>query len=217
MLKHLVGATFAVAASVAPLAVADSITVLNPSFESPAVSPGVFSVGVITDWSVSAGNLPGGVFHPVGLTYNDLSDIDGNQVAYSNGGIISQTLTETLQAGMTYTLMVEVGNRADTNFSGYLIELLAGTTVIASDNNGVAPASGEFLTSTIEYTAMAGDADLGEALSIQLRAFGIQTNFDNVRLNGVDVDGGTTVIPTPTASLLSLMGLTVFAARRRKA
>jgi len=217
MLKNLFGATVMVAASVGTTATAGSVTVLNPSFEAPAVNQGQFTVGVIADWSVSAGNLPGGVFNPFGGTYNDLSDIDGSQVAYSNGGIISQTLTETLQAGMTYTLMVEVGNRADTNFAGYLIELLAGTTVIASDNNGVAPANGEFLTSTIEYTAMAGDADLGEALSIQLRSFGIQTNFDNVRLNGVDVDGGTTVIPTPTASLLSLMGLTVFAARRRKA
>ncbi|MCL1469406.1 hypothetical protein [Argonema antarcticum] len=111
---------------------------------------------------------------------------------------LSQTLNRVLTADTTYSLAVNVGNAladefSEPGFPGYAVQLLAGSKVIAQDNYfppadplfGAAD-EGVFTTSTVTYSALANDANLGQPLSIRLinkvAAPGKEVNFDNVRL-----------------------------------
>ena len=102
-----------------------------------------------------------------------------------------------------------IGNRADTTQSDYLIELLAGSSVLAEDNNTLLPDEGEFLQSTVTFFAEASDSRLGELLMVRFRADGVQVNFDDVRLSA-------TVIPEPGAGLLMAMIPLAILSRRRR-
>jgi hypothetical protein len=78
-------------------------------------------------------------------------------------------------------------------FPGYRIDLLAGTTVIASDNDTLNPDEGEFLTSTFDVVIGNGHDDEGEPLTIRLvnlneqdindPVIDLEVDFDNVRLD----------------------------------
>src|SRR5579872_6478929 len=102
---------------------ADIISVANASFETlpsgglPNSCSGTgcaYSVGAIPDWTVSGSSRQ---FQPgAGPYFNSLPD--GPTSAYSNGGVISQTVGDTVQAGVTYTLMVDLGYRTDAAFDG---------------------------------------------------------------------------------------------------
>ena len=140
-----------------------------------------------------------------------------------------QTLTETLAANTAYTLTAEVGNIASgfaTNgtffnldeFPGYRIELLAGGTVIAADNNSLTIAEGEFATSTIQFTTAASHPLLGQALGIRLINLNvIPDGFTQATSPDLEVDFDrillqATAIPEPSpfglligAGMLSLM------------
>ena len=189
------------------VASASLVTVLNPSFELPDQANGD-STSAITSWVHTAGSS--GVFDPNG----QITPTHLNQVAYVNAGaVISQVLTATLDANTLYTLLVDVGDRIDTTFGGYVINLYAGTTLLASDPGLLTP-DGGFLTSTIVYSSLLADPlDIGEALRIELRdgsASGTQTNFDNVRLDA-------TVIPElSSAAIWSVLALTVGAGAKRR-
>jgi len=91
---------------------------------------------------------------------------------------------------------------------GYLIELIAGGNVIASDNNSLYPAA-FFLQSNITYTASSSDPYLGLPLQINLISNGVQTNFDNVSLQADSV-------PIPSAAWLLGLGLIGLVGIRRK-
>ena len=140
-------------------------------------------------------------------TPNDPDDDDFTNV---DGGL-AQVLTETLAAGMTYTLTVEVGNSYYYAWGeGYKIQLLAGDTLLAQDDNSLTPAIDTFETSTVSYTYdSAQSALLGEPLEIRLLAKpgNGELDVDDVRLDAV---------PEPvTLTLLGLGGLMLV--RRRKA
>lgn len=155
-----------------------------------------------------------------------------NEFAHTAAGL-QQTLASTLQTSTQYTLTVDVGNFAPsgtefdfTGFPGYRIELLAGDTVIASDNNSLTIGEGIFLPSTVTYTSGATDALAGQALSIRLLNlngthlpnfpiarsgnYGIEVNFDDVRLDA-------TPVPEPSALVLAgSAGLLAWQARRSR-
>ena len=181
------------------------LTVANNSFETPVVtSPqgSLSATGLVGDWMFAGGAQ--GFFNPSlgetfspGFGYGASPTLpNGNQVAYSNGGTISQTLTATLQANTKYTLGVYVGRRQNVAFAGYNIELLAGTTVLAS-NNSITPAAGTFGYVTVDYTSGVSVTP-GQALGIRLTSNGVQTNFDNITLDAAS-------IPEPSA-ILGLLG-----------
>lgn len=177
---------------------ADMIPVGNPSFE-------VLGAAWTFDINNETGTfVPSAALYPGGIP-------DGLWVGYSNGGTISQVLTAGLSLG-TYTLLVDIGNRPDLPFGGYDVELLAGGTLLAH-NDTLSPAPGTFLTSTITYIASAGDPLLGQSLEIRLIGNGVQTNYDNVRL-----DFAPASVPEP-ASLMLLgtgsVGLLGYTWRRR--
>jgi hypothetical protein len=200
------------------------LDVTNPSFEQPSIADGTFlTTAPPTGW-VNYGYVDQfagrdvGVLNPTGTVLYPNPVPNGSNVAVVfllTGGPtesgIQQTLTATLQAGMQYTLNVSVGNIAPdggtfnfTGFPGYRVDLLAGGQLVASDNNSLSPAEGEFLESTVSF--IVGDTHplLGQSLGIRLVSLdgptGIEVNFDHVRLDAV-------AVPEPATSALTLAGL----------
>jgi hypothetical protein len=183
------------------------LTVANNSFETPVITnPSGFnsSTGSVGGWTFTGGQQ--GFANPVaahnagGSWYGPSPTIpNGNQVAWSNGGTISQTLSATLQTNTVYTLGAFVGNRLSLNFPGYNIGLYAGGNLLAS-NSGVTPADGTFAPVTVSYTSGISVTP-GQALEIRLTSQTVtnaQTNFDLITLDAAS-------IPEPSA-ILGLLG-----------
>jgi len=197
-------------------ALANTIIVNNPSFETlPAgglpIGCGTgcfFSEAAIPSWT-STGSGLSGQFQPgtqdSDFTYfNSLSD--GITSAYSNGGTISQTVTDTVQLGVMYTLQVDLGYRNDVPFDATADLLINGATYLAS---GSTPVRGNWSTFTATYTGLA--SDVGKAITIQLISSGQQGNFDNVRLSD-----NLTSVPEPTLAGILGVGFAGFVAFRRR-
>jgi hypothetical protein len=162
------------------------VEVLNPSFESPILTPGGFIIGAFDGWETTA---TAGVLYPV-ETYFNLPVPDGNQVGFANYdvGQLAQTLSATLQSNTTYTLTVYVGKRLDCcNPSTYSVELYAGTELLGSESSQD-PAAGDFAVSTVTFTS--GDPDPLEGLPLQIVFKSTtqgQVAFDNVSLDATPV------------------------------
>lgn len=203
------------------------LTVANPSFEEPETDPGTFITNAApNNWNTYGNiNFSGrvvGVVNPNDTTLYVDEVPHGENVGVTfflpsftnNEAGMQQTLADTLQPHTTYTLTVAVGNMAVdatpphnafnfNGFPGYRVDLLAGTTVLASDNNTLLPGEGRFLTSTVQFTTGASHPNAGEALGIRLvnldSAAGIEVNFDDVDLDAAPVPSPTeTAAPTAT-------------------
>jgi hypothetical protein len=191
---------------------AASIFIANNSFENPMITtitdPSGFntvSSGTSNNWTFTGGTQQGFANPTIGHNsggswYGPSPTIpNGNQVAWSNGGTISQTLSATLQTNTVYTLGAFVGNRLSLNFPGYNIGLYAGGNLLAS-NSGVTPADGTFAPVTVSYTSGISVTP-GQALEIRLTSQTVtnaQTNFDLITLDAAS-------IPEPSA-ILGLLG-----------
>ncbi len=190
------------------------ISIENAGFEVPALEDGEFTVlQAIPGWQpydpdslIAPDGTDVGAFNPLVAQYpNDIPG--GANVGYAfsvdplGAGVVglSQTLDELLHPGTSYSLQVEVGNPTGidqfgtdyTGFPGYRVELLAGNTVLATDNSTLNIAEGTFGTSTVSYTAAATDPFLGEQLGIRLinpvQGSGFEVDFDNVRLTATQI------------------------------
>ena len=207
MKKTLLSLMLAAASLAGMSANAASVYIVNHSFESQVLADGYWTSGSgqMSGWSQSTG----GVINPTTANFSNPVP-DGNNTAWLNSASATQTLSAVLTSNMAYTLMVDVGDRKDGNFPGYSVSLWAGNNLLASESSLV-PNDG-FLTSTVNYTALAGNPFLGQALMIELHSNGIQVNFDNVRLD-------VSPVPEPDtyALMLAGLGLVGFAARRRAA
>jgi hypothetical protein len=211
-MKNLpLGAALVAGLSLAQPASGALLIVNNPSFESPAIAAGTFDTSAPpAGWSTygfvaAFAGRDVGVLDPATTTLYADPVPDGDNVAVVfllTGGPtetgLQQTLADTLQTGMTYTLNVHVGNISPANapfnfsgFPGYRVDLLAGGQVVASDNNTLAPGEGRFLESTVAITIGAAHSLAGEPLGIRLVSLdgpnGIEVNFDHVRLDAVAV------------------------------
>lgn len=199
---------------------AASITITNPSFESPAGGAGVVQNGVATGWAVS--NADAGVWNtsPVGWFFN-AAPPDGNQILFVGFGgtsaTVSQTLTANVLANETYTLIFSVGQRLDEPLSPYSVSLEAnGTTVLASDSAG-SPTPGDFVTRTIIFNSGASPATLGQTLGIYITASSNndgQAEFDKFSLDGSPTGGPS--VPEPATFVLIGGGIAAIMLSRRR-
>jgi streptogramin lyase len=185
-----------------------AVPINNPGFEAQVLGDGGFLTTTLTGWTLSVPSQSGPYNPPAGAYPGGVVP-EGQNVAYSNGGTISQVLTQALVAGTRYTLTVRVGDRLDAAFPGYRVQLLAGGTLLAEET-AQTPANGTFATSTVDYDSMANDPRAGLPLEIRLVSNGIQVNFDDVRLTaettvgivpGMAIDANTGVATwRPTAA-----------------
>ena len=202
----------------ANLSYAYAVTVANASFESPTPDGTWTGTSGTTNgqWTGSVSGWTGagaaaGTWHPGTGMFASIPD--GSQVAYLGANSsISQTTTEFLKAGYTYTLSAMVGTRdnapldgLDATFSGAKIELLADGNVLKSATSGT-PTQGGWVTVTLDYFFDASANPIGwegKPLTLRLSSLGIgnQTNFDQISL---------TAVPLPAAAWLfgsALLGL----------
>lgn len=217
----------------------------NPGFEDTTGQStfNEFTFGTPAGWEVydpfdihPSSGLFIGTLMPNGTEFFDSTAPEGNRVAIlynsSRRGEgeygVTQVLTNTLQADTLYTLTVEVGNIAsgtDLNGTfynlngnpGYRVELLAGGTVIASDDNGLAIPEGEFGLSTVNFIADAAHTQLGQNLEIRLINENIQT-FDPNAFLEIDYDDvilSAVPVPEPNSALLLGMASIVILRRNR--
>jgi hypothetical protein len=171
---------------------AANIPINNYSFEEPELADGGYNTSIM-DWTISGGTA--GVWNPlVGQTTDGMGGTDpsqafvngviGEQVAYSNGGDISQTLSANIIEGYRYTLKVRVGGRASTYSGQNYAVILAGDSAILAQETGVNIAN-EWLEEELTYIAEPGDPNIGQPLGIKLiNADGTQLDFDKVTLDG---------------------------------
>lgn len=179
------------------------IVVANAGFEDSILGDGGFNNTGIPSWTTTS---PAGTLNP-NVTMFATEAPEGNNTAFAGSEAqISQVLADTLDANITYTLDVEVGDRLDTTMRGYQVQLLAGGNLLAQSTSPV-PGEGAFVTSNVTYTSTDSDVNLGSPLEIRLIGLGQQVNFDDVRLNAV---------PEPATCLLLTAGLLAILPRRRR-
>ncbi len=195
-----------------------AITVGEHSFEGAKSLSGWTGVGAVPGESIASVPSPwvksGDAFGSGWTTSGQYSGgiPDGDIYAYANGGTnISQTLATTLQANTAYTLTVAIGWRKDMpgigypTFPGYGVEFWAGGVKLASDydaghggTGAASPALDQWRDAVVTCTSPA-TVTSGQALQIRLIGYGIQTDYDNVRLTA-------TLPPAPPTGLTAAPG-----------
>jgi hypothetical protein len=199
-------------------AAAIPIDIFNPSFEEKPeniewvkYAPGPYFTDIV-DWNISEDqNGSSATWQPEMDHYPEVTN--GSNVAALNGGFISQTLVDTLTAGYIYTLEAWVGHRALTPFPGYSVELWAGDYFLKKEDS-LKPKEGEFLLSSLNFTAPDVHDAFGEHLTIKLWSNGLQVNFDNVFLDvspitilpGKASPSDFTASPAPEPATMLLVG-----------
>lgn len=173
------------------------------------------AIGIVA--LLNSGGNAIGVINPTGSTFFPAGAPEGDNAALiflsqniGQGPVgLFQETSEPLTAGATYTLTVDVGNIDSgigsppfdtfgfydlTGFPGYSVQLTANGVVLAEDYNTLASTipEGEFVTTTIEYTAPQDFPLLGFPVQIAIYNLnqpdpnghpGIEVDFDNVRLD----------------------------------
>ena len=167
-----------------------AVSIANASFEDDALADGNWS-NTVSGWT---SNNNAGVGDPA--TSDHSSGVDGENVAYAiGGGILSQTLSETMDASATYDLSFRIGNPGSSGSGqSYEVRLYAGTTLIGT-YTGTEPANDTIESVSFQIDASAFPGLEGEALRIELANTSGSTDyvtFDAIELTkSVDtIDSG---------------------------
>jgi hypothetical protein len=103
----------------------------------------------------------------------------GNTIGFSSGMTLSQVVDVTVQAGVTYTLTVDLGLGNNLGAFGGGADLLING--VAYSATGTQPAVGQWSTYTVSYTGL--NVDVGDTIAIQLTDPNYQrANFNDVQL-----------------------------------
>jgi hypothetical protein len=207
---HGIRALFpSIVASNPPPVVVGPVAVQNFSFETNALSDGGRSGA--PGWIISAPT--GGIYAPQADAFTNIggqlpAPALGRQLAFIQNepnqiGSMQQMFPDVYLANNTiYTLSVAVGRAlsgysfSSDNFSGYKIELMAGGSVIAAQQDSFVPLAGAFQDATLIFTATTNTVPtnlLGGALTIRLTSdhnpsgSTASTFFDDVRLAAVPI------------------------------
>lgn len=188
-----------------------TVQIVNPGFEADPIPNGQFDDQVVPmGWSIydpigimEAMRNTVGLLNPTGTVLYPEGAPEGSNVAFvflwnketTAVAGLSQVLSHAIVANAQYTLRLKVGNIAAEDapvkyeldgFPGYRVELAAGGTVVASDDNTLSPAEGTFEQSTVTFTTGAADPFIGQPLEIRLLNLngeaGIEVNFDELEL-----------------------------------
>ena len=220
---------------------AATLTIANFDFETGGLvdnSNSAFPGVIPTSWQAVPGAGPSGSFYGY---YNPVNDpggytsgvtgspgitgtMSGPNVFYfgsaTNGQGIQQTLSSTFSLSTDYTLTVARGTR-NSNFNNSLrMQLLAGSTLLASRDVAPEPSGsrGTFLDYSTTYTASAANNTANAGLvgqSLIIRFLEIdnpgnpqaEVDIDNVRLNAV---------PEPSSAAMLLVGMAALLSRRNR-
>ena len=220
-------------------ALAAPLAIANPGFEAQVQAPNSFTNLPLTGWlPYNNGNVSGefiGTLNATATTYFPAGAPEGVNVAIAFmdfGGTanvefgIEQTLATTLQPDTLYTLDVEVGNIASGStgptffdldgYNGYRIELRAGTTVLAMDDDTLTIAEGTFETSNVVFDSTGVDTGLIDTpLTIRLIHLNRvdpafpgshrEIDFDDVRLDASAAPSPVPLLGVAMAALLATL------------
>jgi hypothetical protein len=182
-----------------PLPATREVFVRNPSFEANYAMAGetsAFEAGYQSDtphgWIDGATGGRGLLNHEQ-LPISAPPDGTAANLYMNEGGLLYQVLGEALTADTTYTLLANLGWRADSAASGTFSPLLkfgtgtavGGGVLTAISSSTPAPAAGGWESWTLTYETGANPTNLGVPLRIELHATGAQIQFDNIQLTAL--------------------------------
>jgi len=195
------------------------IPIVNPGFEDPVLAEDGWTWVDVPGWT-QVGPESMGVWNVTTADFDPVVAPEGENVAYTEyapDGIVnglSQILSETFAAGTDYTLTVDVGNSWAYYWAGYNVQLLAGGSVIAKDDNTLWPDYMLWDTSTVQYNYDVADAALvGQPLEIRLLNLGLDMDVASPSVVGVEFDN---VMLVPEPATLALLGLGGLLLRRKR-
>lgn len=172
-----------------------SVNIVNPGFEAQALGEDNTSQ-TITGWS-SPANADTSVWNPTIFDYTKEAPEGQNVVfirANTSGDTISQVLSDTFQAGRSYTLSTQIGEAKDNlnDASGWEMHLYAGGLSLGSvSNSDFDPNNNEFVKATLHLDAdtLAGySAKYGSALEIRFYNIGDPLSVDVVDIDDVQLE-----------------------------
>ena len=173
-----------------------TIPVPNAGFEDPVLAEDDWTWLDVPGWTWVGGEGPG-IWHVTSADFDPVVAPEGQNVLYTENAVgdaggVTQVLTETFAANTDYTLTAEVGNSWYYYFAGYSVQLLAGGTVIAEDNDTLWPDYMKWATSTVQYSYDSADSALvGQPLEIRLLNLGLDKDNPTDNTVGVEFDNVT--------------------------
>ncbi len=163
-------------------------TVINGSFEDPALANGAFQQGAVPGWTTSGNSVYLVNVPTTGLLrVSDQTNLDGENAVLLWGSTIRQTV-ETVAANTQYTVTYRLGDRGDTGYLHPRAEVFYGTTLVMRDIGLTAPVPNDSFTGDISNflpSLGAGHALLGEDLDLRFgtgNGGGGQAYVDNVSI-----------------------------------
>ena len=180
------------------------LSIVNAGFETPTLSDNQFSNNIMPGWTgTDLRSDSFGVWNPPSDMFPAESP-EGLNVGFLERGAVFQTLPHLLVPNTAYLLTLSVGQNARTSDTFYVVELLAGATVLASVGSPD-PGPGEFVPISLSYTALASNIQLGQPLQIRIRTDDLAEDGSEISFDGVRLDANPAPVPQP-ATLALVVG-----------